>query len=197
MAATEGSGSSRKAGLSKDGLAIILDDDPDSTERRNLIKKAALKPTIHAELWRRYEGLLPSDATLRTYLTRDRSFSRSGADELIREFKSTIEFAKLLESDSVGDAAEDEGKTSHDTGIQFAEDPKMTTATEKPSAGFEPPPPKAPDLRMYRLPLVQGDGDAILQLPIPISAASYRQIIAFLEVMKPGIIKKDDEAPSA
>src|SRR5208337_576249 len=37
----------------------------------------------------------PSDATIETFLVRDRGFSEAGASDLIAEYKATLEFAKL------------------------------------------------------------------------------------------------------
>lgn len=91
----QGSGEDRSARLTDLAFNILLDKQPVSRERDHLIRQAALNPRIHAELWQKWEAALPSDATLETYLVRDRGFSEGGARALIAEYKETIGFAKL------------------------------------------------------------------------------------------------------
>lgn len=91
----QGSGEKRSARLTDLALRVLLDKQPLSPERDELIRQAALAPRIHAELWKNWPEGLPSDPTLETYLVRDRGFSESGARDLIAQFKETIAFAKL------------------------------------------------------------------------------------------------------
>ncbi len=91
----QGSGEKRSARLTDLALRILLDKQPLSPERDELIRQAALRPRIHAELWKNWPEGLPSDPTLETYLVRDRGFSESGARDLIAQYKETIAFAKL------------------------------------------------------------------------------------------------------
>ncbi len=82
-------------------IRILLDKQPASAERDELIKRAALNPSIHNELWEKWRDALPSDHTLETFLILDRGFSETGARDLIAEYKSTIAFAKLSQSDII------------------------------------------------------------------------------------------------
>ena len=50
----EGMGDNRQVRLSGLALSILLDKNPDSPERRDALRSAALGPRIHAELWERY-----------------------------------------------------------------------------------------------------------------------------------------------
>jgi len=99
----EGSGDNRLAKLTGLALDIILDERPDSLDRDECIRRAAMNPTIHAELWREYGGTLPSESTLRHKLVREREFTETGAREFIQEFKATIAFAKLYGGGTIGD----------------------------------------------------------------------------------------------
>jgi hypothetical protein len=185
----EGSSSTRRGRLSELALQIIRDDRPDSVERLQRIQKAALLPPIHKEIWSRYRGTLPSDQNLRYTLIQDRSFTETGANEFIQEFRATIAFARLTGTTNMPPV--DEGKGDNG-GIQFAEDPMNppTDAITPPPAGFQPPGAQAPVLKMYRLPLMRDE--AILQLPSPMTEAAWRQMLAILEAMKPGIVAEDD-----
>jgi hypothetical protein len=99
--------SGRTFQLSPLGLRIVADKRPDSLERQAAIKEAALKPKIHAELWRRYNGTLPPDVELEYQLTNKWEFNVNAIPGLIAEFKDTISFAKLTESDIVSVEVED------------------------------------------------------------------------------------------
>lgn len=61
----DGIGEKRKVRLTQSALRILLDKRPDSKERAELIKQAALAPKIHQQLWDKWGNDLPSDVTLR------------------------------------------------------------------------------------------------------------------------------------
>ena len=91
----EGMGDSRQVRLSGLALSILLDKNPDSPERRDALRAAALGPRIHAELWERYGTELPSDQSLKRFLVVERSFNETAVDELLDEYKVTMAFAGL------------------------------------------------------------------------------------------------------
>jgi len=107
----EGMGNQRKVRLTQNALRILLDARPDSKERADLIKQAALSPKIHQQLWEKWSTALPSDAQLRHTLLFDWPvpFNDKAVDGFIREYRDTISFAKLTESDKVGSEVEDKG----------------------------------------------------------------------------------------
>jgi hypothetical protein len=96
-----GSGPDRKVQLSDFGLDIIQDERLDSPERDQLIKRAALLPKIHATLWSRYRNDLPSPDNLRHELKKEFKFNPNVIDDFVREYKDTISFAKLSDSDTL------------------------------------------------------------------------------------------------
>ena len=91
----DGMGETRQIRLSALALAILLDRDPASDDRRDALRRAALNPRIHAELWERYGADLPSDQTLRRFLVIERNFNEASVDELLAEYKATAAFAGL------------------------------------------------------------------------------------------------------
>jgi hypothetical protein len=97
----QGGGENRTMRLTETALNILLDKQPDSAERDSLIKQVALAPRIHQELWQKWKDSLPSNATLETYLVRDRGFTEVGAKDLIPQYKATIAFAKLGQSTDI------------------------------------------------------------------------------------------------
>jgi hypothetical protein len=111
----EGTGGKRKLQLTQNALRIILDSRPDSRERAAAIKEAALAPKIHQELWKKWGSALPSDSSLKYTLTVEwvPPFNGNAVESFIKEYKDTVAFAKLGESDhlsggviEVGDGAE-------------------------------------------------------------------------------------------
>ena len=111
----EGTGDRRAVKLTQAALRILLDTRPDSTERADLIRTAALAPKIHKQLWDKWGMDLPSDAQLKHTLLFDweTPFNENAVDFFIGEYRSTIAFAKLTESDKV---VESEVKKDGDNG---------------------------------------------------------------------------------
>lgn len=98
-----GSGKDRKIQLTEDARRILLDARQDSQDRDMLIKQAALNPKIHNLLWKKWGLELPSDETLKHALTFDYFFNENSVTDFIKEYKDTILFAKLIESDTIKD----------------------------------------------------------------------------------------------
>ncbi len=101
------SASGRTLQLSPLGLRIVADKRPQSAEREAAIKEAALKPKIHAMIWRRWNGTLPSDTELTYRLENEWNFNVNSISGFIKELRDTISFAKLSTSDSVSQGEED------------------------------------------------------------------------------------------
>jgi hypothetical protein len=91
----DGMGENKQVRLSNLALAILLDENPDSPDRLDALRTAAMGPRIHAELWERYGAALPSDQSLKRYLVLEKSFNEAAVDELLSEYKQTINFAGL------------------------------------------------------------------------------------------------------
>ncbi len=104
----EGGGSDRRVRLSNRALNILLDKQPESRERDKLIRLIAFIPQIYSDLWNQWGAELPSDATIETYLVRDRAYNESAAPDLISDYKDTISFAKLREPDKMSPDGGDE-----------------------------------------------------------------------------------------
>lgn len=96
-----GRGDNRRVKITPLAVDILLDERPNSPERIKAIKQAALTPEIHIELWNRWGTELPSEATMRTVLLKDLDFTNAAVSDLIKEYRDTIEFAKLESSDKI------------------------------------------------------------------------------------------------
>ena len=114
----------RRLRVSESAWSILKSFDENDLTRLNLIKEVALAPKIHAVLWNEYKNELPSDKTLLTNLVRDRNFTESGAKALIKEYKDTITFANLAESDKLFPDDEGNGNNNGDNGNPSLKPPK-------------------------------------------------------------------------
>ncbi len=92
--------------LSDRGLDIAVDFSEGSTEWWDAVKKAAVSPKIHNELWVRYGPILPPQDELRRFLIREKAFIDNGATAFIAEYRKTIEFAKLTNDDTIEEGNE-------------------------------------------------------------------------------------------
>jgi hypothetical protein len=97
----EGTGDKRKVQLTPLALRILLDVRPDSPERPELIKQAALAPKIHKQLWERWGAARPNDMEIRHVLTVEWQppFNEKSVDGFIKEYTETVRFANLDQSD--------------------------------------------------------------------------------------------------
>jgi hypothetical protein len=117
--------------LSPLGLKIIADKRPESPERDAAIREAALLPKIHAELWRKYNGNLPSDAELQYRLENDWHFNVNAINPFIRELRDTIAYAGLKQSDKIGDAEVQDGENDEERDLD-AQDVEQEEREERP-----------------------------------------------------------------
>jgi hypothetical protein len=106
-----GSGKERRLQLSELALRIVLDTRQVSPERDQAIKDAALKPKMHASLWKKWGVDLPSDDNLRHALIWDWKFNENSVDAFIRQYRATISFAKLTSTDKLSVDANDSEET--------------------------------------------------------------------------------------
>lgn len=93
----EGTGDKRKLKLTTTALGILLDERPNSDNRVQAIKAAALTPKIHQQIWRRWgDASDASDANIKhmLILELDPPFNPNTAEAVIKEYRDTIAFSK-------------------------------------------------------------------------------------------------------
>lgn len=146
----EGSGDKRRLKLTDAAIRLVRDPDPNSEKRKAAIRAAALAPKIHLELWEKYGVAGASgamDVAVKSHLTLDRAddgaaaYSPDAADELISEYRQTVTFAGLLESDGVSSnevGSEDNDYLTEDE--LKMEEQNLAAARQR----REPPPPPPP-----------------------------------------------------
>ena len=192
----QGSGADRLARITELGLSILMPESPE--ERFQAIQKAALNPAIISDIWTEYGGDLPSDASLKVFLIRQRSFNPRAVDDVIGVLRRTIEYANLSSDDK------NNIKVDDDIGIQNKEQPfdflmgsawplvdqKRDSDTLVQAKTTDIPEDAKGELvsRIIQIPLLEGRWAAFQSL-FPMSESDWKQMIAVLDAMKPGLVQ--------
>lgn len=162
--------------------ALILVKGGSEEQKREAIRRCALKPQLYNELWSEYAEAkaLPGDDTLRSMLVSERGFNPNSVNQVIQGFRETIAFAGLTydnSSDYTPNAFVEAGKNAQKIFDMF--DPTKTDDSPKSER----------EVRDYAIPR-KGQKVAILRLEYPVSADDVEQIEKWLELMK-GTISED------
>lgn len=151
---TQGTGAKRTIKITDDADKIIRGH----SDRDEILKRLALKPSIHRDVWKKYDGELPQNDVLRQYLIWEKGFNEQAVDRFISQLRETISFAKLTKSDILGaEEPEDEEEEQIDP-----ED-----KTPPPSANPLPKkdPPKMEQGQFEDIRFALPSGKAVLYLP--------------------------------
>ena len=155
----EQSGSKESRSVKLTDLAISILSTTDSPTRDALLKQAVLRPKIHAELLTKYDGELPSDPTLRNYLTFDRGFNAGMVDDFIRQFRHSLAFAKVIKSDTLPPVS--------GTNVEFDTDEEELEMTPQNATTPTAMPSVAPLRSLQRTPQPESPADGGLFLVVP------------------------------
>ena len=196
-------GEARALKLTPLALNIIL-HEKDAPEREALLKRAALEPKIHRELWDKYNGSPPSDANIRHALIMEYKFNADSIPGFIAQFRSTIGFAKLTPADKV-EAHEQQDEESTEAVVTK---PKIAEfRAPRPSdvavAAFVPS--QIADIvaksfggghgvantviREFTFPVPSGT--VVLKVPFPMSESDFDTLRQTLEMFRPGMVKTE------
>lgn len=137
-------------------------DDP---EKQAILREAALKPALFREIINRHkDGVLPSDASLRSYLVLEKSFNPNTVEDFIKVFRQTIAVAKPFDGGYTEPSDEDKGKE--------AKQPVIT-----------PTPPKLPVNPRERVfgapPVTDSDRQAVAEWSLNLSRDSDARVVIY------------------
>lgn len=176
----EGTGDKRRIRLSESGWRVVVDEEEGSEFRREFFQEAALRPSIHAELWQEFGSSgLPSDSNLRRRLTFDRGFTESAARDFVPQFRRTLEFAGLLGGDAAPETSPDKSGNR----------PETSTGSQpfSSSPAFEAPQRLNTDRPPMYLPIAPNEY-ALIQADFPLTEPKWEQMLAVLQAMKPALV---------
>lgn len=92
-----GKGSDRKVRLSDLGKRIVLGQEAETDDYFDALVEAALNPRVYQTLWTSWDPSLPSDSVIARHMVGELDFNPNAVDSFIKDFRSTLEFAGLLE----------------------------------------------------------------------------------------------------
>lgn len=197
----EGSKEHRKVKLTRLALSILLDDREGSPERAQAIRTAALAPGINREILERFPDGLPSDANLRHFLLFERAFTEAAVGDFVPQFRATVAFAGLDGGATLSHDEEDKDPANEQDAQQ--QEPGVTPpppAVDAPPASHRQPrtdpppidPPPSATHRAVQVPL-SGAEWVTVQGAFPLTEEAWDQMIAVLNAMKPGLVKRTSD----
>jgi hypothetical protein len=193
LAEDEGAHASRQLRVTQLGKELAFyDSDRTTSEWTKLAQTAALTPSIHKELWDKYEGQLPADSVIRPYLVLERGFSESAAAEVLRILHHTLTFAKIEAGSLHASVSEDEPDADENGIVKPAAiaEPEAPASAQQQSPREVAKPVKQQE-RTVQVPYSPGEW-ALVQAAFPLTEAAWTQMIAVLEAMKPGLVVADE-----
>ncbi len=169
--------------LSELALDILVDPDGSTNERRRALETAALKPRLHSELWEKWGANLPPDGEIRRYLERERDFNPKYVEKFIAQFKATMAFSGLAQTDIID--PEDGAEDNH-IGGSGMDNLARTLASAETIRAAAP----TGGMRDFPVPLISG-GIAVLRVPFPMRKDDFEQLKATLDTFEKALVGPD------
>jgi hypothetical protein len=166
----EGTGKGRTAKLTDLAVEILMKEDP-----LPAIRRAALMPPIHAEMWDEHKADVPPVDALRYEFVVKRGFTESGLRDFLREYTETINYAQLASAGTVTE--EDEGSDEVEE-----EAPDENTGDSKRRQRQ-----RGEGVLTYAVPVAAGT-DITIEGRFPLTEPEWVQFLAVLSAMKPGLV---------
>ena len=121
------------------------------------------------------------------YLKRDEHYYDGAADELIKEFRATLAYAKLTASDSISPKVEDKAKTEGEAEMTPPKMPTETTQVTEPQSNVKGSTPaqtqnqtQAQTMKTLPIPLTNAPW-AMIQLPFPMTKADWDELMTWFK----------------
>jgi hypothetical protein len=196
-----GRGDTRRVQLTTRAYDIL--HTPHESEREQLLREAALAPDIHRALWEEFGTSLPSDSSLAWTLTKERGFTPTGADDFIRQWKRTMEFARLgdaphlepgeseepqpIEPQSIGESTLSELRKQPDYERKIARGAALVDEVmSRPTPATQA---TSPGIQQYPIPIaLSGRPPVVIAGAFPLSETEWTQFMAVLSAMKPVLV---------
>ena len=180
-----GSGKTRKIGLTQlaNKILFYISNEDTGPDYYKAIADAAMKPSIHKELWDKYNGNLPSDMTLKKYLVIGREgarFSENAVDDFIRNLRGTISFAKLTKYDTISGHDEDK--------LPLTSEDNMESVPTCRAHSFDS------TSKVFTIPIMLPSGKTgQFQIPHPLTESEWELMTGFLKMYKPSLVVAEPE----
>ncbi len=145
---------------------------PNQDMRKELVQQWLINPPVFRDLLERYEGGLPSDATIRYDLIQE-GFKPGTAESVIKAFKDSVEFAGYYESQVSDEPAESSlDERSELTRETVAHAPRVLSLQKEAEENLD------------RIPVrLDANRRAWLEIPYPFYEADKRRLKAQIDLL--------------
>jgi hypothetical protein len=176
--------------LTRLGLDLAI-HEPGDPERAEAVRRAALLPTLFADLYDQFGDELPSDQNLRSYLVK-RGFNPQTVDGVIRAYRDTMAF---VENEAGGLAQEPDDAPYYEEPMQAPTAPSVartSTPTASPTNTSSEPAFDGLELRFN----LSEDTDVRSTFRGRVTQEAIRKFIQLLEVSLDTFPRRDAPAPA-
>ena len=174
----EGSGSERTVRLTELALRILLDQRPDSSERAQYMRDAALAPPVMRDIYSKFENNLPSEPTLRHFLVFNLSFNNNTASRLARIIFRNQRFTGQISSEN-----EEQTEEFEEDKIQKSEPSEV-----QPVQPISAKPTQPSTIKMERI--IAPDAEVLIQFSGDPTWDTYDFIEKYVSLRK-AVLKKE------
>lgn len=158
--------------LTEEAVDLALHNKSDESYIE-IIKKLALKPAIYEKIFNKYNGIIPSDSTLRIELIKEHQFNPESVDDFISSFRKTIEFADLSGGNK---EPEREGQAK----FPSKKEDRFVSALELIASGKKP---------IIEIPIPLSPTELVMiKAPYPLSEGQWKQMLSILTAYKPSLV---------
>ncbi|HLJ57190.1 MAG TPA: hypothetical protein VKT77_19295 [Chthonomonadaceae bacterium] len=173
----EDGGAERRLRVSELGLSIVLRKAMDS-ERVTHLRRAAMRPAIYRQMLDLWKDDLPPDEAISRFLLFDRNFNPAVVPAVIRDFRTTHQFARLSWVGAPGPVPSADEQTRGGAAERAGSD-----QCGVPPPGQDAGAPAAANVRRYQLPLPHGR-IAVIEVPADAGEADMDFVVRYLLLMK-------------
>jgi hypothetical protein len=175
-------------------ILVVLPND--SPERDQLMREAAMSPSLFKEIVALYPDELPSDATLRSYLLLNKGFNENSIGRFLEVFKAALAIAKTGSSDYTPDSDEQIDENEEDGQVQQQQTsttPILRSPTKQELARMfssreSPIPIEGKELRFN----ISRDSEAQVIFSGPVTQEAIDKLAKLLELQKDTFPTKEE-----
>lgn len=198
-----GNAASRQLVLTDEGRELaFLDQERESARWRELVREAAVRPKIHRQVLDHFEGAMPDERIALRFLLFELGFAdEATARDFLKRLRATLAFAGINnERDSK--VGSDWDADDRSDGVQGLPGDGTRTTPDQPVLVRHDIPRSPPEPSIYdhfradrsfvQIPYSHGQW-ATLQASFPLTEAEWDAMVAMLQAMKPGLVRRPEE----
>lgn len=189
LAVDEGSAGGRRVRVSEFGHQIVADDRGSSPDRDEKIRRSALLPKAHRDLWEQFGPDVLDDVTLQVYLKLEKGYSEDAARNVVKVYRATILFARLDEQGILGDVSADDADMDAAT-PERPSDARPPMDQQNPPPGWNAPAGDTP-VRTLSIPL-RGTRTFDLRFPTNLSKEDFDFIVENMKLWERQIVASEE-----